>query len=136
MKTITLTLRSRAKGEWHDAAVIMNALTSISAGKSFAKGSSLMLMAGKIQIAIESSDLDTSPQTEIEVELTKNEGAFLWKSLSGAAARVFGRNAMGQEIAPTVGYLSLMMQDLAGQLGEEVEVEKEEEESDDADSVV
>lgn len=135
MKTITLVLRARAAGNWHDAAVVMNALTSLSGGKSFAKGSSLMLIAGKIQISVDSADLDSSPLSEIEVELSKNEAKVFWKELSKAPAKAFGRNQMNQEVAPAVGHLSLMMQDLAGQLGEEVEVEEEEEESDDDDSV-
>ena len=135
MKTTTLVLRSRAVGNWHDAAVVMNALTSLSGGKSFAKGASIILIAGKIQVAIDSADLDSSPLNEVEVELSKNEAKVFWKELSKAPARSFGRNQMSQEVAPTVGYLSLMMQDLAGQLGEEVEVEEEEEESDDDDSV-
>jgi hypothetical protein len=113
----------------------MNALTSLSGGKSFAKGSSLMLIAGKIQISVDSADLDSSPLSEIEVELSKNEAKVFWKELSKAPAKAFGRNQMNQEVAPAVGHLSLMMQDLAGQLGEEVEVEEEEEESDDDDSV-
>lgn len=127
----SLTLRNRMNGNWHDVAILLNALESLAARKSFAKAAMWMNLAGRAQVLIDEQD-SADKLGNLTLELSNGEAKSLGKELMKLPIESFGRDARtGAVSAPPLGTLQLMMEDWSAQLGFDLP-EPEDDEDDEA----
>jgi len=115
---VKLTLKGRFNKQWHDYFPLINALSVIAKGKSYAKGAIWFDIARRVEEAfIEADDFDeTFP--DLIVMFTPKMADLLFTELARIKSESFGRNTRTGELAtPNPGRLGAMMRDFAKQLG-------------------
>lgn len=120
----TLTLKHRQKIQegiyaWSDGIVLQNACTMLSARKPPAQALVWGIIASKIELAMEAESIARNghePQP-VEVELSNQEVAVLWKALMNDVPNEwYGRGQDGKPAPVSAGTLYLMHCDIAAQL--------------------
>ena len=128
MKTVTLKARGGEAIQWHDVFVLQTAISAMCEGKALGKVAVSMGIAGKMHLAMMEAGVGPGKiDADVVVALKNSEAKILWKQLQMIKPEQLGRDNQGRPAAPNVALLSLMLVDLAADLGETPEEPDEDE---------
>jgi hypothetical protein len=123
MQMFTLVLKPRHyddKGipRWHDVYLVLSGLEAGSRGTPLGKLAVILAIAARMQLEREAAGLDKggkSVDQEISINLSSKEARTFWRQLTKLKPEDFGG---GQQVPP-LGFLALMMKDIAAALEED-----------------